>query len=228
MPLIKGKSDKAFSQNVRTEMEHGKSQPQSLAIAYSMKRKAKAMGGSVDCYADGGQVEDNYQSPSTSKDQEHHKLAFLEDETRNYMPPMEPGRKHDMAAMEEDDRDLNQHGEDEQGPYGMAMAEGGFIGSHQDKEHELDLVGRIMKQRQQHFSEGGRVANKTPRIGGSEDNNFDDLYLDDDIESSYTGANSGDEDGDPDQDARDEDVVARIMRSRKKKNMMPMTEKAGL
>lgn len=48
MPLIKGKSKKAFGENVSTEMSTGKSQPQSLAIAYSVKHKAKkAAGGSV-------------------------------------------------------------------------------------------------------------------------------------------------------------------------------------
>lgn len=71
MPLIKGKSEKAFKQNVRTEMHHNKPLKQSLAIAYSMKRKAqhkKAQGGdmcahggpakcNVGCYAEGGSVD---------------------------------------------------------------------------------------------------------------------------------------------------------------------------
>lgn len=50
MPLMKGKSDKAFEHNVRTEMHHDKPLKQSLAIAYAMKRKGKKMadGGSVD------------------------------------------------------------------------------------------------------------------------------------------------------------------------------------
>lgn len=44
MPLMSGKSKKAFSKNVATEMEAGKPQAQSLAIAYSMKKKnAKKM-----------------------------------------------------------------------------------------------------------------------------------------------------------------------------------------
>jgi len=47
MPLIKGKSEKAFKKNIETEMHHGKPQKQALAIAYSMKRRAKKM-------ADGG------------------------------------------------------------------------------------------------------------------------------------------------------------------------------
>ena len=43
MPLVKGKaakSKKGFSENVKKEMEAGKPQAQSLAIAYSQARKA--------------------------------------------------------------------------------------------------------------------------------------------------------------------------------------------
>lgn len=49
MPLMKGKSSKAFSHNVEAEMNAGKSQKQSLAIAYAVKRKGKK-------YAKGGMV----------------------------------------------------------------------------------------------------------------------------------------------------------------------------
>lgn len=48
MPLLKGRSKKAFSKNVETEMKAGKPQNQSLAIAYSIKsknRKKMADGG---------------------------------------------------------------------------------------------------------------------------------------------------------------------------------------
>jgi len=41
MPLIKSKSQKAFGQNVKKEMEAGKPQKQAVAIAYAVKRKAK-------------------------------------------------------------------------------------------------------------------------------------------------------------------------------------------
>lgn len=242
MPLIKGKSDRAFSQNVRTEMHHGKPQDQSLAIAYNMKRKAQKMASGGDCYAHGtpdcptchaeGGFIGSHQSPSTSKDQEHHEIPFHEDETRDYMPPHEPGAERNEMATEEDDRDLDQHGEDEQGPYGTMMAEGGQIeDNEQTSEHMLDMVGRIMKQRQMHYSKGGQVANAVPRIGGSGDNNFDDLYLrDDDMEDAdYTGENSGDEVGNEGEDERRHDIVSRIMKSRNKKgNRMPGTERSGL
>lgn len=39
VPLVQGKSKKAFSENVSREMHAGKPQDQSLAIAYSVKRK---------------------------------------------------------------------------------------------------------------------------------------------------------------------------------------------
>lgn len=62
MPLLKGKSKKAFEHNVETEMDEGKPQKQALAIAYQMKRKGMASGGSVESgdptmnYAKGGDV----------------------------------------------------------------------------------------------------------------------------------------------------------------------------
>lgn len=41
MPLKKGKSPKAFFENVKTEMKAGKPQKQAVAIAYATKRKAE-------------------------------------------------------------------------------------------------------------------------------------------------------------------------------------------
>lgn len=44
MPLVKSSSKKAFSENVRRERNAGKPIKQSLAIAYSVKRKAEHKG----------------------------------------------------------------------------------------------------------------------------------------------------------------------------------------
>lgn len=41
MPLKKGSSRKTISQNIRTEIRHGKDPKQAAAIAYSVARKAK-------------------------------------------------------------------------------------------------------------------------------------------------------------------------------------------
>lgn len=50
MPLIKGKSEKAFKENIRTEVKAGKPVKQAVAIAYDVQRRAqqgKKDGGSV-------------------------------------------------------------------------------------------------------------------------------------------------------------------------------------
>jgi hypothetical protein len=49
MPLIKGKSEKAFKQNIRTEVKAGKPVKQAVAIAYDVQRRAqgKKDGGNV-------------------------------------------------------------------------------------------------------------------------------------------------------------------------------------
>lgn len=44
MPLKKSSSKKAFSENVKAEMNAGKKQSQAVAIAYSVKRKAQKKG----------------------------------------------------------------------------------------------------------------------------------------------------------------------------------------
>jgi len=41
MPLKKGKSEKAFKSNIRTEVHAGKPVKQAIAIAYAVKRKKR-------------------------------------------------------------------------------------------------------------------------------------------------------------------------------------------
>jgi hypothetical protein len=347
MPLKTGKSDKTFKQNVKTEYEAGKPLKQSLAIAYSMKKKSKkyAEGGNTEAqtkqlkrersnyentqakrgesygkvpgvhapsyssgkdqgqsiagdlvrrapshkkteyseatknehkrvlgemksqktgyFSEGGQIKDNYQS----KDADHFQFTGKSEDPQAECEKSElPGRKHVAMAMYEDDRDLNQHGEHEEGRQGNEghYAEGGEMEDPKDpikdnrlephqcegemcthkchnEEHEedkvgkmaeggqitdnyadtedgdgQDMVGRIMKMRQQEYSEGGRVANEAKSNRGT-----DYLATDDDLEQSYTGANSGDELSSPGEDERRRDIVSKIMASRKKKDRLP-------
>lgn len=72
MPLIPSRSKKAFSKNIETEMAEGKPQKQSIAIAYSMKRKAgkKKM-------AEGGAVNESAATEHRPSIEEHDKDAAM-------------------------------------------------------------------------------------------------------------------------------------------------------
>lgn len=96
---------------------------------------------------------------------------------------------------------------------GLGMAKGGEVTmkDHEEDEDGLDMVSRIMKQREEHYSKGGMVSNggedKKSHMADGKPNNFDDLSLRDELKFSETGKNSGDEDD-------DKDIVSRIMKSR--------------
>ena len=175
--------------------------------------------------AEGGQIHDGHQSmvnpheDADFPDKDHHE----EEEASGFVDHEGNIVKHVMAAMEEDDRDLNQHGEDEIGPEGAHMAMGGQMHDHdhQSEAHEMDMIDRIMKKRQHMYSEGGKVANSDEIEAGFMPNEFDDLHLRDDLEEHYTGANSGDEIGNEREDHDRADIIARVLASRKKKDRLP-------
>lgn len=92
------------------------------------------------------------------------------------------------------------------------------------EDEDEDMIGRIMRQR---YSKGGMVANEDhgPDDDGLADfkrNEFDDLSMRDHLEEHYTGANSGDEIGDEQEDEDRHDIVSRIMKSRGMKDKMPI------
>lgn len=90
--------------------------------------------------------------------------------------------------------------------------------------HGGDVVDRVMKKRKM-FSEGGRVSNggddDFEKMADSRPNNFDDLALRDDLESSNSGANAGDFLGNEQEDMDRKDIVDRIMRQRSMKQRNP-------
>lgn len=198
MPLMHGKSKRAFKENVATEMEHGKPLKQSLAIAYHEKKSAqhKAKGGFVE-----DEKESGYELPCVhcargacmvhGDDMAHG--GMIEEEE------MESG----YQRMPDDREKMNEEAEEE----------------------DEDMVGRIMRQR---YSKGGMVANEDhgpddDDLADFKPNEFDDLSLRDDLEQHYTGANSGDEIGDEQEDDDRHDIVGRIMKSRGKKDKMPIS-----
>lgn len=72
-----------------------------------------------------------------------------------------------------------------------------------------------------YYSRGGKVSNRTPVAADFEPNQFDDLVLDDDMDFSYTGDNSGDEIGNEQEDEDRHDIVSRMMKSSRKKDRNP-------
>lgn len=213
----------------------------SMAIKYAMMKKAKMAKGGMPCdehgeamchmchggeYADGGDVtppmsalaagvkkafgmsdeaqasEPDESPPPAAKDTNpktagikkafnvpgYAKGGFVEDEMESgYMPD----------PMEHPDH-MYDHAEENQGDEGE------------------DMIGHIMKRRMM-MSKGGMVANDTPVEADFEKNDFDDLAMHDHLEDHYTGADSGDELGDHEEDEDRRDVVSQIMRSRRKK-----------
>ncbi len=99
------------------------------------------------------------------------------------------------------------------------MAKGGVVcGDESGSSMTNDIVDRVMAKK---YSKGGMVANDTDPSADALPNEFDDLVLRDDLESSYTGKDSGDELGNAQMDDDNDDIVSRVMRSRKLKDKMP-------
>ena len=71
------------------------------------------------------------------------------------------------------------------------------------------------------MSEGGMVANEDDEHADELPNEFDDLPMRDELEENYTGANSGDEIGNEQEDEDRQDILNRAMRSRAKKDRNP-------
>lgn len=88
MPLKHGKSKAAFSHNVKAEMDAGKPQDQSLAIAYSVKRKAQRKK-----KASGGMVE------SGSKDMNMAEGGYINDSAKTEQRPMPEERDQDRKMV---------------------------------------------------------------------------------------------------------------------------------
>jgi len=170
-----------------------------------MSKRERAM----KAFAEGGFV-GSYQSKDKPEvDGDLMPKAHLELETRN-----EFASHPDSHDSHVDHPELNQAGASDEGAGDM------------DSIHPM--IQRIMMGRAKGYSEGGQVANEDQGESASvphdmakwKDNEFDDLALRNDLEFKSTGANSGDSDGDAQEDHDRDDIVSRIMRSRSKKDRM--------
>lgn len=101
--------------------------------------------------------------------------------------------------------------------------------AHREMVEEIHQMPRprIPGDKPSPYSEGGKVANQehgenNNELAGFSPNEFDDLVLRDDLESTYgDDDNSGDNLGNAQEDEDRKDIVSRIMASRKKKDRMP-------
>ncbi len=198
MALFKGKA-KSFERE-----EKASGEPRSLAISYKMKRKASMPKPMEDCehggpemcahgcYADGGEVQDESEMPPTPITGS----GVNKDQAKALQASYR--RAHDAGTFNDAD--------DIQATYRRAHDAGNFARG--------GMVDRVMARK---MSKGGMVANTDLPEADFEPNEFDDLHLRDDLESHYTGANSGDELSSNGEDERRRDMVRRIMASRGKR-----------
>ena len=96
--------------------------------------------------------------------------------------------------------------------FSSTYAEGGDV--------DDDMIHAIMKKR---GNTDGAMANEDGPIADSEEAEYDDMVLDDNMghKADYTGENSGDYDGDMQEDEDRHDIVKSIMKSRRLKDKMP-------
>jgi hypothetical protein len=281
MPLKQGTSDRSFSQNVRTEMEHGKPQKQALAIAYAVKRRNMAMGGEAhketredremgrqrgvnptaddkgvsaaghelragrsetakafhreilsearkmpaSKYASGGEVKGVHKSSMGERVGKWAGESKAGESVRNADDP-EPLTDHIENAKNEHRRVYTEMRQ-MRGHNRQNLAEGGEAcegcRGGNCMTHGGDVVDRIMRR----MSEGGQIANDGEVERADEQPaQFDDLVERDDLSEHYTGANSGDELGAPEEDVDDQDdMVERILR--RMRQTMPRTGQPG-
>ncbi len=187
--------------------------------------------GAAMCMAEGGEAYSSENAMNSNFDKEkHHTEAarkLLDPKSRPsshdgkpvYGPrhPASPGYK----AQPGKEKEFKEHLEAGERAGGhahrmkMAKMEGYAEGGEVE---DGDMIDRIMRK---HFSKGGMVANDDEPIADGEPAQYDELAKDDHLEFHDTGANSGDEIGDAQEDDDRKDIVSRIMRSRSKKDRMP-------
>lgn len=245
MPLEKGKSQKAFEHNVKTEMHHDKPLKQSLAIAYAMKRKAqhKAEGGDASMgdmhmcrgggcehpshkmgMAEGGYASDAHAAAMSKRERAIHAFKggmLTKDGYQHEEDEVDGGNAHPMA--EEHVEHPESH--DSMVSHDVMNQEGEEDEGAGDGNEMDPVVMKIVMGRAKGYSKGGMVANEGSGESASEpddmakweDNEFDELGKSGGLDGHYSGSEKiGDEQEDHDRD----DIVKRVMKSRSKRDRM--------
>ena len=168
MPLMQGKSQKAFGHNVSAEMHAGKPQAQSLAIAYAVKRRnKKAHGGMIkepmqkeeleaqqmcehggpigECYMHGGEMHNpKLEASHMAEGGEIEEIgADLDDEGRD----LDLEGHEDDFDMENAPEDLEVHNEIDN-PMGMSEDESNEMGKPKKSRLLSKILGAIKQAHQ--------------------------------------------------------------------------------
>lgn len=153
MPLIQGRSKKSFKKNVDMEMDSGKPQKQSLAIAFNVQRKNKkkmAKGGPVSAQ---DEKESNIDSESVSQPQPRHEAHSQSggqwtDSPANHMAS---GSK---PSMEKEGAPNDLRDESHETSLGaLTPEEMNMIRDHREKGMGM----QVPNQESDHFADGGEV-----------------------------------------------------------------------
>lgn len=186
-----------------------------MAIKYAMNKKKMAKGGDIKSGNTGGNDTPYYGKNNVQPDVSRgdwgggakRGTSLAGEHVRGAAMAKENGQHKAHASRTESAKNLHKEAtsnlKNDKGDR-KNLAEGGDV--------DCGMVDRIMRKR---MAEGGEVtADEKP-------NDFDELDLEPAPDEHYTGANSGDEDGDAELDENDHDLISRIMRSRAKKDRNP-------
>lgn len=190
MPLIKSKSPKAFEKNLKAEMHAGKPQDQALAIAYSVKRKAKkkmAEGGHLDTNAREHIKGKNFAGPDRSypiEDAAHARNALarvsqhgspeLQEEVRAKVHKKYPGIDMKAEGGEVKTKahpryDIDRANDEYENHIIYDKAEGKYLENspvfHTKEEAEHHIKTKLTKK----LAEGGAISAKTEKRPMPED-----------------------------------------------------------
>lgn len=210
---------------------------QNLAISYAMKRKAKKMayGGDtssqkpknyMDPYnQDGISFTDNRGLPPEKYGTDPNTIVIKKNPTYGLGDIIHSTSYAEGGRVPKMDVGYPSKMIDEFGVPIASQDRSGYPSQMMDKppnQSEDDpFIMNLMKKRARGYSKGGMVSNSDKPTADFEPNEFDDLHLNDDLESDSDGANNGDMLGNKREDMDREDIISRIMKSRAKKDRMP-------
>ena len=190
MPLMQGKSKKAFGKNVATEMDAGKPQPQALAIAYNVqkknKRKKMAQGGAVSAADEARPMPDRTANDADETMRNRNQHALNESDWTG--APQDRQAAHDVSSpmnskntswtadgevsigeshnAQSNPKDITANNESRANAY----AKGGEVEDHYDSIADAILA---KKRKAKMMADGGQVS--------LEDNSREDLNNEDDM-----------------------------------------------